>query len=281
MTFNTLISATTLANHLDRSEWVIFDCRFQLNNPAAGEQAYRRGHITGARYAHLDKDLSSPIRDYTGRHPLPNKKVLVEQLCRWGVKNSSQVVLYDDANGAIAGRMWWLLRQLGHDKVALLDGGLQQWLQSGYSTTTALPKYQASQYRAYPGEENILSATQVENGLANRSIKLIDARAIERFNGLQEPIDPIAGHIPKALNRPFQHNLDNQGCFLPASTLHQQFSALIGNYPPEQVVHMCGSGVTACHNLLAMEIAGLTGSKLYPGSWSEWIRNKNRAVSST
>jgi thiosulfate/3-mercaptopyruvate sulfurtransferase len=277
--FSTLISAQALARHSNQSNWVIFDCRFSLADPAAGEKAYRLGHIPGARYAHLDRDLSASIRDYTGRHPLPNSKTLAEKLGRWGVNNASQIVVYDDVNGAIAGRMWWLLRSLGHDNVALLDGGLPQWLQSGYVTTTALPHYQTCQYRAYPNPDNTLSALQVENGLAQRSIKLIDARATERFKGLQEPIDPVAGHIPKAVNRPFQHNLDQQGCFLPPVTLRQQFSDVIGQFSPEQIVHMCGSGVTACHNLLAMEIAGLSGSKLYPGSWSEWIRNHNRPVS--
>ena len=180
--------------------------------------------------------------------------------------------------GAFAGRLWWLLRSLGHDHVAVLNGGIQQWQRRGYALTTTLPQPKTSIYRPYLNTDNWLTASQVENRLAQKSICLIDARTPERYRGEQEPIDPVAGHIPGALNRPFQLNLNKQGLFLPPEQLAQQFSQLIGSHKPEQVVHYCGSGVTACHNLLAMEHAGLQGSKLYAGAWSEWIRDKSRGL---
>lgn len=278
MPYTTLISASDLANHLDKPNWIIFDCRFSLADSKAGAKAYRQGHIPGARYADLNQHLSSPVKSYTGRHPLPDFSELTQQLGLWGVNNSSQIVVYDDASGAFAGRMWWLLRSMGHQHVAVLDGGIKQWQKQHQPLTTVLPTIQPTQFRCYLDQKQWLSAAEVENGLARRHITLIDARTPERFQGLQEPIDPVAGHIPKALNRPFQRNLDKDGLFLPAAQLKTEFQTLTAHRNPEQIVHMCGSGVTGCHNLLAMEIAGLQGSKLYSGSWSEWIVDKNRAV---
>lgn len=279
MAYNTLISATKLAANLDNPNWVVFDCRFSLADCSAGAKVYRQGHLPGARYADLNQHLSSPVKSYTGRHPLPNFNALSKQLGIWGVNNRNQVVVYDDAGGAFAGRLWWLLRTLGHEQVAVLDGGMQHWRKQNHPITTVLPKIAPGQFRCYPDQNQWLNAIEVENGLASNSIALIDARTPERFKGLQEPIDPVAGHIPKALNRPFQLNLDKAGLFLSPTQLKNQFQALTGLGNPEQIVHMCGSGVTACHNLLAMEVAGLSGSKLYAGSWSEWITNKNRTVS--
>jgi len=277
MTYTTLISSVELNKHLNDPQWVIVDCRYSLADAAAGAKAYRFGHLPNARYADLSKDLSAPITALTGRHPLPNFNELAKKLGQWGISNTNQVVVYDDAGGAFAGRLWWLLRCLGHDKVAVLDGGIQHWQKLGLSITTKLPSPKAATFRPYVNDNLWLSAVQVENALAKRSIRLIDARTPERFLGKQEPIDPVAGHIPGAINRPFQLNLAN-GLFLSAEQLRKQFTDLVGTCPAEQVVHQCGSGVTACHNLLAMEHAGLTGSKLYAGSWSEWIINKNRAV---
>ncbi|MGZ4991968.1 MAG: sulfurtransferase, partial [Methylobacter sp.] len=229
-------------------------------------------------YAHLDKDLSSAITDFTGRHPLPNFALLAKKLGDWGISNTSQVVAYDDAGGAFAGRLWWLLRTMGHDNVAVLDGGIKQWKKQALPVTTVLPTIKPAAFRPYLNDTAWLSALDVQNSIAKKSVCLIDARTPERYRGEQEPIDPVAGHIPYALNRAFQLNLDGNGLFLPPEQLRKQFKQLIGTAAPEQVVHYCGSGVTACHNLLAMEHAGLTGSRLYAGSWSEWIRNKNRAV---
>lgn len=278
MTYNTLISVPALADNLHKHDWVIFDARFSLADSSAGAKAYRMGHIPGAHYVHLNDDLSSPVRSYTGRHPLPNFNQLAKKLGDWGVGNRSQIVVYDDASGAFAGRMWWLLRCMGHDRVAVLDGGIQHWQRSGLALTSELPRIQPNPFRSYLDNQQWLSAEAVENGLARNELTLIDARTPERYQGLQEPIDPIAGHIPKAVNRPFQHNLQTSGAFRPAAQLRQQFEDILGTRPAEQVVHMCGSGVTGCVNLLAMEVAGLHGSRLYAGSWSEWITNNNRAV---
>ncbi len=279
MAYSTIISAQALAEHLDQKDWVVIDCRFSLADNTAGRKAYRQGHIPGARYADLNLDLSAPVKSYTGRHPLPDFTLLSQKLGAWGVGNRSQVVVYDDAGGAFAGRLWWLLRSLGHQQVAVLDGGIRQWQQHGLALTTTLPKPVKTQFRSYLDNRQWLSANQVEDGLAADKIVLVDARTPERFAGRQEPIDPVAGHVPKALNRPLQLNLDQQGRFLAPKQLREQFLSLIGTIAPEQVVHMCGSGVTGCHNLLAMELAGLTGSRLYAGSWSEWITNRNRGVS--
>jgi len=278
MTYTTLVSTDTLNQQLNNPNWIIIDCRFSLADTEAGTKAYRYGHIPNARYAHLDKDLSSQITDFTGRHPLPNFSLLAKKLGAWGVTNNSQVIAYDDAGGAFAGRLWWLLRCMGHDKVAVLDGGIKQWQKQGLPITTALPAVKPAAFRAYLNDSAWLNAIQVENGTARKSVCLIDARTPERYRGEQEPIDPVAGHIPGALNRAFQLNLDSNGLFLTPEQLRKQFKQLIGTTSPEQVVHYCGSGVTACHNLLAMEYAGLTGSKIYAGSWSEWIRNTPSTV---
>ena len=276
MNYNTLISSETLNQHLNQSDWVIIDCRFSLANTKQGKNAYQHGHIPNARYAHLDHDLSSRITPFTGRHPLPDFRVLVEKLGHWGVSNHTQVIVYDDAGGAFAGRLWWMLRHwLGHEKVAVLDGGIQAW-QTYFSLVTTLSQIKPTTFRPYLNDTQWLTARQVQNALAQKKIYLIDARTPERYRGEVEPIDFVAGHIPYALNRPFQSNLDKSGLFLSVEKLRSQFQTLIGNTSPDNVVHYCGSGVTACHNLLAMEYAGLSGSKLYAGSWSEWIRNQNR-----
>lgn len=278
MPFNTLISVQDLHANLQNPDWVIVDCRFSLANPNLGGDLYRHGHLPNACYAHLDKDLSARITDFTGRHPLPDVRVLVEKLGAWGMSNHTQVVVYDDVCGAMAARLWWLLRWLGHEKVAVLDGGMSHW-QKTYSLTTALPKIKPVTFRPYFNDALRLDARQVENALAQKSICLVDARMPERYRGEVEPIDPVAGHIPYAKNRPFQANLTAEGLFLSPEKLRAEFTALAGTTSIENVVHYCGSGVTACHNVLAMEYAGLKGSKLYAGSWSEWIRNKNRRVS--
>lgn len=278
MQFTTLISAEQLASQLDNPNLIIFDCRFSLADSQAGHRLYRQGHIPQARYADLNQDLSSTPKSYTGRHPLPDFKTLAHKLGAWGVSNRSQVVVYDDAGGAFAGRMWWLLRTMGHDSVAVLDGGFAYWQKQGLPVTTTLPQPTPSVFRPYVDSKQWLSAIEIENALARRTITLIDARTPERYAGLQEPIDPVAGHVPKALNRPFQRNLNKQGLFLAPQELNKQFKNLGVADHPTQTVHMCGSGVTGCHNLLAMEVAGLSGSRLYAGSWSDWISNRNRDV---
>lgn len=278
MNYSTLVSTKVLNQHIDAANWAVIDCRFSLADSQAGEKAYRMGHIPNARYAHLDRDLSSVANNTTGRHPLPDFKLLQRKIGDWGISHSNQVVVYDDVNGAIAARLWWLLRTMGHDNVAVLDGGFQHWQKQGLPITTTLPTIKPKAFRAYLNQSSWLNAIQVENGLATKSINLLDARATERFQGKQEPIDPVAGHIPKAINRAFNLNLDANGLFLSRDNLRQQFKEILGLFSAEQIVHMCGSGVTACHNQLAMDHAGLYGSKLYAGSWSDWITNQNRAI---
>lgn len=279
MTYNTIISTATLAEHINDAEWVIFDCRFSLADPAAGFNAYREGHIPNARYAHLDDDLSSAITAESGRHPLPDFALLAEKLGRWGVSNASQVVVYDDVSGSFAGRMWWLLRSLGHDAVAVLDGGMTQWQKEERELSTEEAAITPAVFKAQRRHAQWIGVKQLQERLQNNEIKLLDARMPERYRGEQEPIDTKAGHVPGAVNHPWKLNLNAEGLFLSPEELRAQFFArTLGNTPPEQAVHMCGSGVTACHNLLAMEIAGLSGSLLYPGSWSEWIRDPQRPV---
>ena len=278
MIYRTLVSTEILNQHINNPNWITIDCRFSLTDSEAGAKAYRMGHIPNARYAHLNKDLSSSITNTSGRHPLPDFNLLAKKLGLWGITNKSQIIVYDDANGAFAGRLWWLLRCMGHDSVAILDGGINHWRQQSLPLTTTLPSVKPKKFRAYINHSCWLTASKLSNDLATKKIKVIDARTEERFQGKQEPIDPVAGHIPNAINRAFQLNLGKNGLFLERNKLQQQFMDLLGPYSPEQTVHMCGSGVTACHNLLAMEHAGLPGSKLYPGSWSEWITNQNRPI---
>ncbi len=276
MSWNTLITAAELQVAIEQSDLVILDCRFNLMDTAAGEQAYAAGHIPGAHYLHLDNDLSSPITDTTGRHPLPNLKQLANKLGGLGINATTQVVVYDDCGGAMASRCWWLLRYLGHEKVALLDGGINAWLQNSETLETTVPNTRTVTFKADVDSHQNLAVDQIL-AAQNHGAVLVDARSAERFRGEQEPIDPVAGHIPGALNRPMTDNLVD-GFFKPAAQLRDEWLVVLGDQQPDQVVHMCGSGVTACHNLLAMEIAGLQGSRLYAGSWSEWIRDPARPV---
>lgn len=279
MTYNTIISTATLAEHLKDAEWVIFDCRFSLADASAGFNAYREGHIPNARYAHLDDDLSSSITTESGRHPLPDFDLLAEKLGCWGVSNQSQVVVYDDVSGSFAGRMWWLLRCLGHDAVAVLDGGITQWQKEERELSTDEATITPTVFKPQRRHAQWIDVQQLQERLQNKEIKLLDARMPERYRGDQEPIDTKAGHVPGAVNHPWKLNLNAEGLFLSPEELRAQFFAQhLSTIPSEQVVHMCGSGVTACHNLLAMEIAGLSGSLLYPGSWSEWIRDPQRPI---
>lgn len=282
MSFVTLISSADLAPHVDPMRpdpaWVVCDCRFSLADAAAGERAYRAGHVPGARYAHLGRDLSGPVTAGSGRHPLPDRGRLAECFGRWGISVRTQVVAYDDAGGAFAARLWWLLRWLGHERVAVLDGGWQAWAQEGHPVSTAVPSVHPALFESRAPLAQEVGAEEVARALARQEICLIDARAAERFRGEAEPIDPVAGHVPGAVNRPLQDNLGADGHFKPAAELRAALERRTAGFPPRQVVHMCGSGVTACHNLLAMEIAGLAGSRLYAGSWSEWIRDPARPV---
>jgi thiosulfate/3-mercaptopyruvate sulfurtransferase len=278
MSRTALITVGELAAHLQDPDWRIIDCRFSLADTDAGYRAYAAGHIPGAIYADLDRDLSGPITESSGRHPLPEREQLRQRLGAWGIAAQTRVVVYDDAGGAFAARLWWLLRWMGHEAVGILDGGFPAWLAADRPVDSAEPHYARRDFPERPPLAQWLSAEQVLSGLASGDMLLVDARAAPRFEGTEEPLDPVAGHVPGALNRPYQDNLSDDGRFLPSPQLREQFQALIAAHPPAQVVHMCGSGVTACHNLFAMELAGLSGAGLYAGSWSEWIRDPARPV---
>ena len=223
----TLVTTAELAAHLDDPTWAVFDCRHDLSEPGSGAEDYAHAHIPGARFMHLDRDLAAPVTGTNGRHPLPDAQAFMRRLGAAGIDSSKQVVAYDAKTGVYAARLWWMLRWVGHERVAVLDGGYAKWMREGHPLSAAVPQ-------------------------------------------------PVGGRIPGSINRCFRENLDSRACFKSAAELAGEFAALLGNAPPEAVVHSCGSGVTACHNLLAMEIAGLPGSRLYPGSWSEWCSDPGR-----
>jgi thiosulfate/3-mercaptopyruvate sulfurtransferase len=276
--YRTLVDCHTLALHLHDPDWVIVDCRFALSDPGIGQRAYVAGHIPGARYAHLNDDLSSTITAASGRHPLPDPAVLAEKLGAWGIDRSKQVVAYDDSFGAMASRLWWLLRWLGHDAVALLDGGLPRWQREGHPMTADLPAVTPARFAPQVRPDMCVDAAKVGQAVTQKGWLVMDARAEERFNGEVEPLDPVAGHIPGAINLPFEDNLHLSGRFSSPEELRALYTGLMEDVPPGQVIQMCGSGVTACHNILAMEHAGLHGARLYAGSWSEWIRDPSRPI---
>lgn len=276
--YTTTVDTSTLALHLEDPGWIVVDCRFRLNDPAAGENLYNQSCIPGARYAHLDRDLAGPITPSSGRHPLPSRADFADTLGEWGISSSSQVVAYDDTGGAIAARLWWLLRWIGHYGTAVLDGGIDAWLGEGRAVVYGRPEVQRQVYFPVPMHDLAIDTAAVTALLDRPDMRLVDARAAERFRGEREPIDPVAGHIPGAVNRPFDRNLDANGRFLCSDALRHEWLELLAGCAPDRVVHMCGSGVTGCQNLLAMEVAGLEGSRLYPGSWSEWIRDERRPI---
>ncbi|MBL0167691.1 MAG: sulfurtransferase [Propionivibrio sp.] len=277
MNFSTLLSTEVLAAHLNDPDWRIFDCRHRLSDVEFGAQAYAEGHLPGAFFLHLDRDLSAPMNGRNGRHPLPDAQLLASKLGAAGVSRQSQVVAYDDDGGMIAARLWWLLRWLGHDRVALLDGGIGQWVREGRVLTSERSKPVPARFEV-ERRDWVVSSDEVLASLDRRELCLVDARAPDRFRGENETLDPVGGHIPGARNRFFRDNLDAEGCFRPAPELRREFLALLAGTEPAQSVMQCGSGVTACHNLLAMEIAGLNGAKLHAGSWSEWCADPARPV---
>lgn len=276
--YKTLIDGRTLAAHLSDPAWVVVDCRFSLSDPDAGMRAYQAGHVPGARYAHLNNDLSSRITAMSGRHPLPDPMVLAQKLGQWGIDADKQVVVYDDSFGAMAARLWWLLRWLGHDAVALLDGGLPTWRREGHPLNTQAPVISPARFIPQPRASLWVDSQTVQKAVNQPDCRVMDARAEERYKGEIEPLDKVAGHIPGAVNLPFEDNLHISGAFLPAEELREFYLAALAGVPPQQVIQMCGSGVTACHNILAMEHAGLAGARLYAGSWSEWITDASRPV---
>jgi thiosulfate/3-mercaptopyruvate sulfurtransferase len=275
--WTTLVSAEDLAAALGREDLIVIDTRTSLTDRAVSENAYRQSHIPGARYADLDRDLSDHRKTSGGRHPWPDAADFTATLGRWGITPQHQVVVYDAADGALAAsRLWFLLRVLGHRRVAVLDGGWQRWSALGLPTDAGIPTPQATQYEASFDARRLLDAQDVRALLDSGGL-LIDARAGERFRGEVEPLDRVAGHVPGASNRAYSANLAD-GRFKSPETLASEFAPLLGGREPAQVAAMCGSGVTACHHLLAMAHAGFDGAALYTGSWSGWIEDSRRPI---
>jgi len=275
--FTTLISTESLAAHLDGS-WAIVDCRYDLRDEDWGAAQYRAGHVPGAVYASLSKDLSSTPTGSNGRHPVPCVEDLEATLGRLGISASTQVAIYDQDSGIFASRMWWTLRYLGHDAAAVLDGGWARWVREGRPVQAGEEQRAPAAFTGRRRKEMRMPLDQVQSALGGGSMLLVDARAPERFEGRNETVDRVAGHIPGAVNHFFKRNLTEEGQMLPPDTLRRQFEEMLGGRPAEQVVMYCGSGVTACQNLLAMEHAGIHGARLYPGSWSEWSSDPRRPV---
>lgn len=279
MVLTALAGTEILARRLDDPDWVVFDCRHDLADPGRGRTEYAAAHIPGARFLSLDEELSAPKTGRNGRHPLPGAGALAERLGRAGVDSTKQVVAYDAQGGMIAARLWWLLRWLGHLPVAVLDGGWSKWVAEGRPQSTEVPAPRVARFSGKP-RKSWVGAEFVASHLNDRGVVLLDARAPDRYRGRNETLDPVGGRIPGARNRYFRDNLDASGCFKPAAVLEREFAAVLGDAGADRVVHYCGSGVSACHNLLAMELAGLRGGRLYPGSWSEWCADTSRPVHS-
>jgi thiosulfate/3-mercaptopyruvate sulfurtransferase len=279
MVFTTLISTADLFAHIGDADWAVVDCRFSLDDIERGRLDYEREHISGAVYAHLEEDLSAPIiPGKTGRHPLPEIETLARRFSHWGIDASTQVVAYDDGPGPMAARLWWLLRWLGHDAVAVLDGGWFGWKAEGRPVSSGVDVRRARVFNPQPRAELVTDAAGVLETLGNPNSRLVDARAVERFRGEVEPLDPVAGHIPGAVCAPYTENLNSDGHFLSPEQLRTRFEAVLGEVPPERAVFYCGSGVTAAHNLLALAHAGLGDARLYVGSWSDWITDPTRPI---
>jgi thiosulfate/3-mercaptopyruvate sulfurtransferase len=280
MTYNTLVSTTELAQHLDDAGWAILDCRYSLADTEFGRRNYLQAHITGAIYAHLSEDLAGPkTPGVTGRHPLPSPEEAAKRFSAWGIDPRVQVVAYDDVGGALAaGRAWWMLRWLGHLQAAVLDGGWQKWLAEGRPRRDGVEARPRRRFVPAPNPEMLVNLGEVEALRLDPDWRVFDARAAERYHGKNETIDPVAGHIPGALSAPYFDNLNPDQTFRSPEELRQHYQALLGEKPAAQAVFYCGSGVTSTHNILAMLYAELGEARLYAGSWSEWICDPHRPV---
>ena len=281
MAFSTLIDVDALAARVGDPRWVLLDCRFELTNPTAGEAAFAAGHLPGAQYAHLDRDLAAAPSAGSGRHPLPDPADFAARAAAWGITGDTQIVCYDQTSGMFAARAWWLFRWLGHRTVAVLDGGLAAWIAAGHGVTQALTPRAPGHFVPRPETSWVLDVAAVQameaDCRAGRRC-LVDARGADRYSGENVAMDPVAGHVPGARNHHFARNVGPDGRLLDTATLRAAWSSTLAGTPPEALVAMCGSGVSACLNLLALEHAGLPGGKLYPGSWSEWIKDPSRPV---
>lgn len=273
-----LITPKRLAQLIENGSCVVVDCRFDLTDENKGREGYLAGHIPGAHYAHLGEDLASPMTADSGRHPLPDSEVFATFLSHIGWSDSKLLVAHDTANNSIAVRLWWLMRYFGQ-KATLLDGGLEAWKRAGLPLVSGSVQSEVTPLPVLASDPSmIVSAEEIMNDLGVKTMTLVDARAPERYSGAVEPLDARAGHIPGAINRPFTLNLDEFNCFKPAHRLRSEFEALLTGQAPGSVVHSCGSGVTACHNRFAMELAGMEPARIYPGSWSEWSRDGSRPI---
>ena len=277
MNYTTLIGTDDLASRRDDS-WVLVDCRYDLRKPDSGREQYETAHIPGAVYVSLSEDLSGPVGSVGGRHPIPTAEAMAKTFGRLGIGRDVQAVMYDEDTGMFASRMWWMLRYMGHEAGAVLDGGWAKWVREGRPGRPGEETHEPATFTGHPRNELRLGVSDVEARIGDPSTLLIDARAAERFEGGNEPIDRTPGHIPGAVNHFFRRNVTDGGVILPPDALRRQFATVIGDRSADQVVMYCGSGVTACQNLLAMEHAGLSGARLYPGSWSEWSSDPERPV---
>ncbi len=278
MSFTTLIDTQTLVDHLSDPTVAIVDCRFDLKDESWGEREYGDRHIPGAAYASLNRDLSGAKTGRNGRHPLPEPAILARTLGRLGIADGTQVVAYDQDNGMFASRLWWLLRWLGHNSVAVLDGGFARWQAEHRPIRSGLETHPHRDFTGTPRIGWVVDAEDVTRATKNSESRLVDARAPERYRGEIEPLDRVAGHIPGAANHFFKWNVNDDGTFRSPADIRARVRESIGDKAPDRVISYCGSGVTACHNLLAFEHAGLHGGRLYPGSWSEWSSDPERPI---
>ena len=278
MSYKTIISADDLMKNLNNKDFIIFDCRCDISDSSYGINAYNEGHIENAIFVDIDHDLASEKTASSGRHPLPDPQLLSEKLSQWGMANNKQAIIYDDAGGAFAGRMWWILKWLGHNNVAVLDGALGAWMSNGGKLSTNPTIFERDIFHPSIKDEMHVSIKDVEDAQYKMSKLILDARSKERYLGIKDEVDPIAGHIPGAVSHPLGKNLDKNGHFRSPEELRLNFNKLVGDTAGPDIISMCGSGITACHNILALEISGIKGVPLYVGSWSEWITDKSRPI---
>ena len=278
MSYKTIISEKELKNNVSNNDFIIFDTRCDIKDSGYGIDSYTEGHIENSIFVNVDTDLAREKHQGTGRHPLPEVETFCDKLSHWGMDNNKQVVIYDDAGGAFAGRMWWMLRWLGHEDVAVLDGGLNSWVKNGNKLITSPTLFKKAYFEPAVNNEMIATLRDVENAQHVLNTILLDARSKERYEGINDPVDPIAGHIPGAISHPLGTNLDRTGKFKDKEELKHNFDKISHDLKEKEIISMCGSGITACHNILALEIAGIKNAKLYVGSWSEWITDPNRTV---
>ena len=275
--YQTLLRAGELAAILHNPQLIVVDVRHDLGDQAFGARKYAESHIPGAHFMSVENDLAAPRTGRNGRHPLPSPDALAATLSAIGVDAGTQVIAYDQAQTTYSARLWWMLRWLGHRNVAVLDGGLDAWVRAGFGVTTEVPQRKPAVFNPAVSDSPVSVETLIGH-LDDIDYTLVDARGADRFRGVNETVDPVGGHIPGAHNRPYAQNLNADNTFKDANTLRKEWLAALAGRTPEQIVHSCGSGVTACNNLLAMEIAGLSGSRLYPGSWSEWSADPARPI---